>query len=413
MEYTNTNNSVGVENQLSVLVPNNFSISSSKKQKNQKNTDKQKAQKNNDSNFQHHNSNLNDIPNEEHLTNLHVVNTDNNYFIDYLKIGTINIQGGYKMKKTDIINYFITHNFNILGITETQFCFKHDNKLIERYPHPINKNLAIYIILDANGDNRGSGVGLILTCALYQHVHQIKFHKGLVLNIELGFKKNHKLNITCLYLPAGRDKHTNIVKKDCNQFIDQLFSSQQGLNDNSKKYSIIMGDFNCYPKEKNNLNYHIIDLAKLKGLKDMAKYHAINQQPDITRTSHRIDYIFGNANILNVSIHTFTQPVPPSHFNSDHKAVITLLQNDLFHMLCSRSHHRYRKNDSKEKPDYSQMNDQLWDEYKDISKTYFNNRFRYIDLSDVKTQDDLDHSWNIFENSVQHIKKLIIPQKKI
>ncbi|CAB5392280.1 unnamed protein product [Rhizophagus irregularis] len=118
-----------------------------------------------------------------------------------------------------------------------------------------------------------------------------------------------------------------------------------------------MGDFNCYPKEKTNLNYHIIEIAKLKGFKDMAKYHAINQEPDKTRISHRIDYIFGNNNILNGSIHTFTQPIPPSHFTSDHKAVITLLQNDLFKPIKLRNNHH--RNDIKDKPNYSEMNEEL------------------------------------------------------
>ncbi|GBC18438.2 RNA-directed DNA polymerase from mobile element jockey-like [Rhizophagus irregularis DAOM 181602=DAOM 197198] len=321
-----------------------------------------------------------------------------NLLPNYLKIGTINIQGGYKTKLIDIINYFDTHNFNILGLTETQYCHKHENnKLVERHPHPTNKNLSIYIILDANGDNRGSGVGIMLTSTLYQHVHQIRFHKGRVLNIELGFKRDHKLNITCVYLPAGRDKQTNIIKKECNQFIDQLFRTQNTNDDNHKFYNLIMGDLNCYPKEKNNLNHHIIQMAKLKGFKDMAKFHAENQTPDITRTTHRIDYIFGNNNILNASIHTFAQKIPPSHFTSDHKAVITLLQNDLF--KCSRHRQGNRRNEQKEKPNYSLMNDDLWENYKSHSKTYFKHRFQYIDLDNISTQDELDHTWNIFEHS--------------
>ena len=80
-----------------------------------------------------------------------------------------------------------------------------------------------------------------------------------------------------------------------------------------------MGDLNCYPKEKKNLNYHIIQSIKLKGFRDLAKHHAENHPPDITRISHRIDYMFGNINITNASIHTFTQSIPPSHFTSDHK----------------------------------------------------------------------------------------------
>ncbi|CAG8778453.1 7835_t:CDS:1, partial [Rhizophagus irregularis] len=96
-------------------VKNQPSSSLKNLKKTQKNSEKQKNQKNNNgSNPIDYTFNINDIPNEEHLTNLHVVNTDNQYFIDYLKIGTINIQGGYKSKLPDLINYFVTHNFNIL-----------------------------------------------------------------------------------------------------------------------------------------------------------------------------------------------------------------------------------------------------------------------------------------------------------
>ncbi|GBC18434.2 hypothetical protein GLOIN_2v1471680 [Rhizophagus irregularis DAOM 181602=DAOM 197198] len=42
-------------------------------------------------------------------------------------------KGATKTKLIDIINYFDTHNFNILGLTETQYCHKHENnKLVER-----------------------------------------------------------------------------------------------------------------------------------------------------------------------------------------------------------------------------------------------------------------------------------------
>ncbi|PKY37179.1 hypothetical protein RhiirB3_461748, partial [Rhizophagus irregularis] len=156
-----------------------------------------------------------------------------------------------------------------------------------------------------------------------------------------------------------------------------------------------MGDFNCHPKEKTNLNYYIIQLAKSKGLKDMAKYHATNNAPAITRITHRIDYIFGNEQIMDASIHTFTQQIPPSHFTSDHKAVITLLEDNLFNIPQSQS--RYNNNKLKEKPDYTQMNDDKWEDYKNKSQLYFYNRFEYLDILDVNNQEDLDHIWNIFE----------------
>ncbi|GBC15344.2 cilia- and flagella-associated protein 57-like [Rhizophagus irregularis DAOM 181602=DAOM 197198] len=59
------------------------------------------------------------------------------------------------------------------------------------------------------------------------------------------------------------------------------------------------------------------------------------------------------------------------------------------------------------------MNDDLWENYKSHSKTYFKHRFQYIDLDNISTQDELDHTWNIFEHSLHNIKKSTIPQKKI
>ncbi|PKK70746.1 hypothetical protein RhiirC2_779290 [Rhizophagus irregularis] len=69
----------------------------------QKNSDKQKTKNNNNNNISsnstNYNFNINNIPDEEHITNLHVINTDNQYFIDYLKIGTINIQSALDITK--------------------------------------------------------------------------------------------------------------------------------------------------------------------------------------------------------------------------------------------------------------------------------------------------------------------------
>ncbi|CAB4424129.1 unnamed protein product [Rhizophagus irregularis] len=356
------------------------------------------------------NINPNRLPNEEHVTNLHVTNQDNDYLIDYIKIGTINIQEGYKRKLPDILNYFVTHNFNILGITETQYQNAHENKLIERHPHPFNKNSFIYIILDANGYNKGTGVGIIMNDTLYQHVHQVKFHIGRVLNIQLGFKHKHILNLTCVYLPADRNKQYDDIKRECNTFINDIVTSISDTK-NFKKHTIIMGDFNCQPKEKNNLNHHIIQQMKLNGLKDMAKYHATNKVPDITHITHRIDYIFGNINIMEKSIHTFTQSIPSSHFSTDHKSVIILLQDDLF--KSPDIQYRYQDNTKKEKPDYNKMNEESWEEYKEKSKAYFKNRFYNIDVSTATTQDDIDHIWNVFENSIHNIKRQIIPYKQI
>lgn len=407
MEYTNQNTPVGLKNQLlePLLQFPSSSKNTTKAQKNNNNL--QKIQKNNFNNIL-----IDDLPNAEDITNLHITNQDNKYLIDYMKIGIINIQEGYKNKLTNILNYFITHNFNILGITETQYELPHPtNNLVERYPHPTNKNSFIYIILDANRDNKGSGVGIILTDTLYKYVHKIKFFKGRILHIQLGFKKQQSINITCLYLSADHSKKSDHIKKECNNFIDSLSLSPSNNHTKQRTYDIIMGNFNCYPKNKTNLNYYIIQLAKSIGLKDMAKYHAINNSSEPTRMVHRIDCIFGNVNIIDASIHTFTQPVPLSFFNTDHKSVITLLQNDF--LILQQTHNRFNKNKTKLKPDYAQMNDETWETYKSNSKLYFKNCFRFIDFTTIKSKEDLDHIWNIFEHSIQHIKKQNISHKHI
>ncbi|CAB4446545.1 unnamed protein product [Rhizophagus irregularis] len=150
---------------------------------------------------------------------------------------------------------------------------------------------------------------------------------------------------------------------------------------------------------------------KLNGLKDMAKYHATNKVPDITHITNRIDYIFENINIIEKSIHTFTQSIPSSHFSTDHKAVIILLQDELF--KSPDIQYRYQNNTKKEKPEYNKMNEESWEKYKEKSYKYFKNRFHNINFSTITTQDDIDHIWNAFENSIHDIKRQIIPHKQI
>ncbi|CAG8737518.1 15029_t:CDS:2, partial [Rhizophagus irregularis] len=52
------------------------------------------------------------------------------------------------------------------------------------------------------------------------------------------------------------------------------------------------------------------------------------------------------------------------------------------------------------------MNEELWDEYEAQSKLYFKYRFRYIDIDNITSQEDLDHAWNIFEHNITHSYEL-------
>ena len=71
------------------------------------------------------------IQNDNDLSTLNIINDlpfntiqhdfNNNNFIDYIKIGELNIRQGYLSKLNDIHNLFILNNYSILGLTETGF----------------------------------------------------------------------------------------------------------------------------------------------------------------------------------------------------------------------------------------------------------------------------------------------------
>ncbi|PKC53174.1 hypothetical protein RhiirA1_479841 [Rhizophagus irregularis] len=119
--------------------------------------------------------------NEEHITNLHVINQENinkNFFIDYIKIGSINIQTAFNNKLNDIINYFVRHNFDILGLSETGLFGDQSNTIINKHKHPTLPNNFIYIVHDTSGSNKGSGVAIMITDKMEKHLQHTEFLEG-------------------------------------------------------------------------------------------------------------------------------------------------------------------------------------------------------------------------------------------
>ncbi|GBB92226.1 hypothetical protein RclHR1_19890003 [Rhizophagus clarus] len=125
---------------------------------------------------------INDLPPDHYPQ--YSTNHNNNYMIDYLKIGTLNIQRGFSTKLNSISEFFITHNFSILGITETGITQPHiflSKQIIHTYNPAINSDVStpsgyLTLIKDTNGDpynDPSSGIGIILTEQLTKHLGKI------------------------------------------------------------------------------------------------------------------------------------------------------------------------------------------------------------------------------------------------
>ncbi|PKK81003.1 hypothetical protein RhiirC2_703816 [Rhizophagus irregularis] len=215
--------------------------------------------------------NYDHLVNEEHTTNLHVVNQDNaneNFFIDYIKIGSINIQTAFNNKLNDIINYFITHNFDILSLSETGLFGDQTNTIInkQKHKHPTLPNSFIYIIHDTSGQNKGSRVAIMITDKMEKYLHHTEFLNGRIINLIFGFKKLKQLNVTCCYLPSSpkNDIVKTKISATCIEILNKLITKS---NNTRNSYAIVVGDFNVSIKNKSDPNYPFIRLLKITDTK--------------------------------------------------------------------------------------------------------------------------------------------------
>ncbi|GBC04530.1 hypothetical protein RclHR1_05720003 [Rhizophagus clarus] len=253
---------------------NNENISKNKKIKKIKNLPPDTQNNNNNTlNNYHHNNNTNinfqhrTINNNDDLDILNAINDllpgsyptynpnsqNNNYDKDYIKIGTLNIQSGFNKKKSDILEYFITNNYDILAIQEMHITNPHLFTNMEKISVSNNEeNINLYIYKDTNGDtvtDSHSGVCIIMKEELQKRVSTIKTHKGRILTMELHFKKIHLLIINT-YIPANNQKKEQI--DTCYKQIETLINSHSSK---PNAHIILLGDFNvqpCKQDQKNN-----------------------------------------------------------------------------------------------------------------------------------------------------------------
>jgi exonuclease III len=127
-------------------------------------------------------------------------------------------------------HYLETHNFDIVGISET--------KLKESATNFAFKEQAIYKCFWSSNDlePRGTGVGLLIKKDIAKHIQKVFRFNGRLLSVTLLFKGMSHILIIQVYLPSDK-KSSRIYQTQ----IRKLIAEETKKNTNI----IIMGDFNA------------------------------------------------------------------------------------------------------------------------------------------------------------------------
>ncbi|GBC02554.1 hypothetical protein RclHR1_04690005 [Rhizophagus clarus] len=300
---------------------------------------------------------------------------------DYVRIGTINIQSSFNTKKDDINLFFKQENFDILGLTELGLITSDEFPKKEYFDNHV-------IIYDMSGTNdRNSGIALIVSKPFCKHIAKTKTYKGQLICIDLFFK-NHPIRIINTYIHVNNTKTQSI--KD---LTDQLF--QLILEANTNNYNlIVMGDFNVNPSQfiKNNQKMQnapswkqdILRKIKRFNLSHSVKYFQNKYLPTRTlQTSNDsptsgscIDHIYISQNILDATFNSNTLQINNTFFNTDHKCVYILVDQQFFHSrknLKASPKDTHRPNNHRRKTfNYNSMNKDKWSKYNTESKIQLN-----------------------------------------
>ncbi|CAB4473562.1 hypothetical protein RhiirA1_393003 [Rhizophagus irregularis] len=259
----------------------------------------------------------------------------------------------------------------------------------------------------------------MITDKMEKHLQHTEFLEGRIINFIFGFKKSKQLNMTCCYLPSS--PKNNITKSKISATcVDKLNKLITKSNNTKNSYAIVIGDFNVTTKNKSDPNYPSIRLFKNNGYKDMIKYHQEFLDNNSTHNMNRIDYHFGNTYLLEQSIHSYTQSIPQSFFNTDHNIVITLLEKTFFDSRNKNLFDKFmnvlpfnkRNEETKQCFKYDQMTKESWFSYTNLSRSTFKKRFSK-EPQQINNKTSLNRQWDLFEKTLIELKEDIIPQKTI
>src|SRR5215216_728708 len=187
-------------------------------------------------------SNQSGVPKAHFKNNEKILTNDNFYshFNDpnFFSIATQNVRSCISNEKmTQIEQFFISYNLDILGLSETHL---NSAQALYRSKNFHNKPYKLIFSSD-NSQNNYQGVGFIIRSNLHNHLFFQKFLLDRIAYIDLQFKNKTKLRIIQIYLPANTIDHDQIAlrSKIESLVIDIIIEAQ------SKSFHVIvMGDFN-------------------------------------------------------------------------------------------------------------------------------------------------------------------------
>ncbi|GES83978.1 hypothetical protein GLOIN_2v1472692 [Rhizophagus clarus] len=368
-------------------------------------------------------NNINDLLPDHYPS--YSTNNNNHYTTDYLKIGSLNIQRGFQTKLNFITDFFITHNFAILGLTEIGITQPHLfplKQLIPIYNPALNNDPShpsgyLTLIKDTNGDpfnDPSSGVVILLTERLTKHLGKIRTYKGRCIEIELHFKNLHLLIINT-YIHANNQKKEQIL--DIYNHINQSINKHKTL---PHSHIIIMGGFNANPKGtpsytpswkkeifRSFKKHHLINTIKF--FHDNLLPTRVNREGPIPTSA--IDHIYTSQHIIENTFFSDVHTINPNlEFTTDHKAPFIIIDVNLFffHKTLKTQNNLITHRPSqwkKLKYNYNQMDEEKWKIYTKRSSSHLNKNIHqwlpdaYSEIRPSKYR--VNKKWKIIKYSIK------------
>jgi exonuclease III len=242
---------------------------------------------------------------------------------NFIKLASHNIQGlSTTTKQQQLLTFLELNKIDIMGLSETKLSTANAQYIFSNQP-----TSGFCSWFNCEGKQYASGVGIVMSKPLAQHVRSCKGYKGRIIYIDLFFKGKSKIRIIQFYNFASSDQKIENIElyKQLFKYINE--ARQQNY------YIIIMGDFNLQPpsistaaQKKGNKKVpkwrlSIYTFLNNKQFSDVAAYLCSNPSPTWSNnnTSTRIDQFWISNNLLHelVSFSSYTNEL----YSSDHSAI--------------------------------------------------------------------------------------------
>src|SRR5215216_4293623 len=323
------------------------------------------------------------------------------------------------VKLTQIEQFFINYNMDVLGLSETHF----NKSQAFYYSRNLQSKPYRFLFSSNNLSQNCQGVGFIIRDYLFDHIFHYEFLFDRIAYIDLQFKNKTKLRIFQIYLPANHSDKTQIAlrKQIEAKLVDLILDAQR-----QSFHIVIMGDFNVdiyntshqmtkQYKEKllfinKLLNLNFILANTLNHNSNSSHPHTyIN--PVSHHTSH-LDYIFTSSTITYDL--TAYKILDSSHtiYDSDHLPIlISIYKDNLFHNTSSAYQKQHKT--TRKSFNYNKTTNIYWDLFSDKMDKLIKDSptYRDCDLLDSSLSDKkLNNAWEFFAQAILTAANKHIPK---